>query len=386
MKRRICFLLALGMGISLMAGCGQLKKADKEEKGESVTGTEEQAASDSAMEIFDFDVSKYVKLGEYKNLSVQYPTPAVAEEDVEYEISMLLDEHTEYNEISGRPVQNGDYVNIDYTGTLNGEEFEGGSDTGAEFVVGNGDFLEDFETNIVGKNAGETFAFKMTFPEDYEEELAGKEVEFTITVNSISETAAPEYTDAFVAEVTDFDTIAAYEESVRAELMETAKKDSEQASGEDALLLAVENSTVDGYPQELYDIFYDETVKEYQAYAEMFGMEYEEFMSEFMDEESLKEEVTDGVNELLVCKAIAEKEGFEVTDKNFEEEALVLAQEYEYESVDDYIADSGEFSVMKEIIRNKTVDFLYKNAQVEEVSEAEYYGEEEAVEDTEATE
>lgn len=368
MKKKHIFLAAiLGINVIVTAGCGNTNNS-----GESLSNTET-----SEGEIFDYKVSDYVTLGEYKNLSILYPVPVVSDDDVEMSIEEFLDENTEYNEISDRPAQDGDYINIDFTGTIDGEEFEGGTAQDYEFTLGQEEFIEEFEANVIGKNTGETFTFKMVFPDEYDEDLSGKTAEFTATLNSINEVVVPEYNDEFVKKATDYDTTAEYEEALREELMVSAQEESASVAGDDVLEKAVENATFNGYPQSLYDACYNETVEQYQSYADMFGVEYEEFMTDFMEEGDVESETLSWVNEILVSQAIAEQEGFEVTDEDYQEEAEALAVEYEYESVDDFISDYGELSVRVMIVRDKAIAFLYENAQIKEVSEDEYYGEDE---------
>ncbi len=368
MKKKHIFLAAiLGIHVIVTAGCGNTNNS-----GESLSNTET-----SEGEIFDYKVSDYVTLGEYKNLSILYPVPVVSDDDVEMSIEEFLDENTEYNEISDRPAQDGDYINIDFTGTIDGEEFEGGTAQDYEFTLGQEEFIEEFEANVIGKNTGETFTFKMVFPDEYDEDLSGKTAEFTATLNSINEVVVPEYNDEFVKKATDYDTTAEYEEALREELMVSAQEESASVAGDDVLEKAVENATFNGYPQSLYDACYNETVEQYQSYADMFGVEYEEFMTDFMEEGDVESETLSWVNEILVSQAIAEQEGFEVTDEDYQEEAEALAVEYEYESVDDFISDYGELSVRVMIVRDKAIAFLYENAQIKEVSEDEYYGEDE---------
>ena len=368
MKKKHIFLAAiLGIHVIVTAGCGNTNNS-----GESLSNTET-----SEGEIFDYKVSDYVTLGEYKNLSILYPVPVVSDDDVEMSIEEFLDENTEYNEISDRPAQDGDYINIDFTGTIDGEEFEGGTAQDYEFTLGQEEFIEEFEANVIGKNTGETITFKMVFPDEYDEDLSGKTAEFTATLNSINEVVVPEYNDEFVKKATDYDTTAEYEEALREELMVSAQEESASVAGDDVLEKAVENATFNGYPQSLYDACYNETVEQYQSYADMFGVEYEEFMTDFMEEGDVESETLSWVNEILVSQAIAEQEGFEVTDEDYQAEAEALAVEYEYESVDDFISDYGELSVRVMIVRDKAIAFLYENAQIKEVSEDEYYGEDE---------
>ena len=390
MRRRkyLAVVLILSGAMAFSAGCGNTKKgtentAKQDSAGEdSDESTKEQGDAENAYDdVLNFKAEDYVKLGDYKNLKVQYPVPEVLEEDVEYAIQELQEENKEYREITDRPSKEGDSVNIDYTGVMDGEEFEGGSDTDYELVLGSGDFLEDFENSLIGKNKGETVTFPLTFPEEYfDSEAEGKQAEFTVTINKISEVIVPEYTDEFVAEVTDYKTIEEYEEYIRGDLIATAQEESASASGEDALAMAVENAEVDGYPQELYDFYYDETVSGYQFYASMMGMEYEEFLEQ-MGEGAVEDAAIAQVNEYLVAQAIADKEGLAVTEEGYQEEAQALLEEYEYDTVEELEADYGKTSIITQIVRSRVVNFLYENADVEEVSQDEYYGEDEELEE-----
>lgn len=364
MRKKLYFTVAaLGVGMILLAGCGDTKNNNA-----SVNNTE--AAAGESQKVFDYDVNDYVTLGEYKNLAVRYPTPTVSEDDVKMEAEYLVEENTQYNEIPDRAIQDGDYVNIDYAGTIGGQEFEGGSDQGFEFTLGQDEFIDEFEQNLIGKKAGEEFTFKMTFPEDYDKEIGGKEAEFKVTVNSVSEIVVPEYNDAFVKEVTDYDTVKAYEEALADELMAGAQQESASTAGEEALQIAVANATINGYPQTLYDACYDSRMKEYQDYADMLGMEVSEFIGE---EGELEAEILEWVNEILVSQAIAEKEGFSDLEKIFAEDGEEMASDYGYESLDSFVEDYGEAYVKANLVQEKAMDFLYENAKVEEVSEEEYY-------------
>lgn len=378
MKQRKYLAAALLLsGVIAFAGCGNEKKENtagsKEANGEAVLDEIEEEGTSSHGNALDFKVGDYVKLGDYKKLKVQYPIPEVTQDDVDFAIQEMQEEHTDYKEITDRPAQNGDTINIDYTGVLDGEAFEGGSDEDYEFELGSGEFLEEFENSLVGKNINEAFTFPVTFPEDYDEELGGKTVEFTATINKISEAIVPEYTDEFVAKVSDYATKEEYEKYIKEDLLATAEAESASAAGEEALGIAVENATVDGYPQELYDFYYDETVAGYQAFAEMFGMEYEEFMEQ-MGDDAVEEAALAQVNEFLVAQAIAEQEGLAVTDDSYQEEVKALMEENEYESLEDFEADFGKISIITQLVRAKVVDFLYENAEVEEVTQEEYYG------------
>ena len=268
MKRK-SYILAIAVMASamLLAGCGNKDQGNGSGDGEG----------ENSEEALDFDASEYVKLGDYKGLEVTYPSvPPVTDEEVRENIQYELEENTEYKEIKDRAAEEGDIANIDYTGTIGGEEFEGGSDSGYELELGSGDFLEDFENSLIGKKAGETTTFTLTFPEDYGQDVAGKEAEFTVKINSISEAVTPEYNEEFVKSVSDYETTQDYEASVKEKLQEETEESSKMEAEENALRLAIENATIDGYPQKLYDFFYDDNVTGYKNYAEFMGIDYEE--------------------------------------------------------------------------------------------------------------
>lgn len=398
-KRKYLIATLISLSIVAVVGCADKKQeTSKEEKmstADQVSGseggedTEENSSEEENNneeteqkvdngEALEFKAEDYVTLGDYKKLPIQYPVPVVSEEDIKSYIDEKLDENTEYPEVKDRAAQEGDSVNIDYTGTVDGKEFEGGSDTEYDLILGSEDFLKEFEDGLVGKKTGETVTLPITFPEDYfDEEMAGKKAEFTVKINSISEVVVPEYNNDFVTKVSDFKTMEEYEESIREELFVSAQQESMVEAGENALTAAIGNAKVEKYPQALYDLCYNDTVEGYQFYASMMGMEYDEFVSEYMGEGGIEEATIDQVNEYLVVQAIAEKEGLAVTDESYKKDAEAMATEYEYDSFEDFENDYGKSYITLQITRSKVVDFLYESAELEEVSQEEYYKEEE---------
>lgn len=146
---------------------------------------------------------------------------------------------------------------------------------------------------------------------------------------------------------------------------------------ENALRLAIENATVEGYPQKLYDFFYDDTVTGYKNYAEFMGIDYEEFLESYMSEDDIKEVTTDQVNEFLVASAILKAEGKEVGDSDYAKLAEEMAKENEYETLEEYEGDYGKTYVMTQIVRQKAIDILYDAAKLQEVPYDEYYADDE---------
>ena len=148
-KKGYILVMTAIVAAALLTGCND-KKQDNQ-------GNNTENAADASADVLDFDASEYVKLGDYKGLEVTYPSVlAVTDEEVQENIQYELEENTDYKEVTDRATETGDIVNIDYKGTIDGEEFEGGTDSGYELELGSGDFLEDFENSLTGKKAGET--------------------------------------------------------------------------------------------------------------------------------------------------------------------------------------------------------------------------------------
>lgn len=382
MGRKKYLLTAALLGVAVLTGCGGNDNASDE----SGNGTKDADAAQG--DASDYDVDDYVTLGEYKNLTVKYPIPEVTDEDLEMYIEEQLDENTEYKDITDRAAKEGDSVNINFTGTVDGEEFEGGSGEDYDLVLGSGDFLEDFENSLIGKKSGETVTFKVTFPDDYDTgdadveaegdettHLSGKEAEFTVTINSIQEVVVPEYNEEFVKNTSEYKTVEEYEKAAKEELMVTMEEESLATARDSALALAVENATLDGYPKALYDSVYAETEESYKMFEEYFGMEF--------SEEEVAEAALSDVNERMVIQAIAKEEGIEVTEEEVKTESEAVAAENEYDSVESLEADYGKNYVRDQLLREKVIDCLYDSAKIEEVSSEEYYAEEEEAGETE---
>ena len=153
------------------------------------------------------DLTQYVTPGEYKNLTVELPhVDPVDDAAVDAKIAEVLEAHKTLETVE-RAAAEGDTVNIDYVGSIDGVEFEGGADTDSELVLGDGGMIEGFENGVVGMTAGETKTVDATFPDPYDNnpDLAGKTAQFKITLNAVKEYVTPELTDAFVADLANDD-------------------------------------------------------------------------------------------------------------------------------------------------------------------------------------
>lgn len=171
MKKFLTGCLCVGLALSLCA-CGS-SKSDSESETE-----------DDNVYAYTLDIDKFVELGQYKNLTYTPVDTTVTDDEVEEQINTNLQANATYDQITDRAVQDGDTVNIDYTGKIDGEEFAGGSGSDYNLQIGSDTFIDGFEDGLIGKNPGETVTLNLTFPDDYSsEDLAGKDATFDVTIN-----------------------------------------------------------------------------------------------------------------------------------------------------------------------------------------------------------
>lgn len=319
------------------------------------------------------DAEKYVKLGDYSDLSVDVTYMTYTDEDVmasvEDDLKYYVEMYDLYDYVPSDEtvVTQGSLVNIDYVGKLDGVAFDGGTDTGAHLEIGSGSFIDGFESGLEGKQVGETVDLNLTFPAEYHSaELAGKEVVFTVSINSIDTRNMPEYTDEFITSlgldpsITSYDAYVEYTKNT----MQSSCDYENEMTKQSALFNAVyEISEVSDPPQELIDKQYDLLIASYEDYATQYGIDLETLVSyQGMDmatfEADCQSAAVEAAKAELVYQAIAEKEGIEVTDDIVMEVAQAECDKYDYESVEwmmDYI---GEDAYKDYVLRLKVLEKL----------------------------
>lgn len=298
--------------------------------------------------------NEYVTVSAYKGVEVEKleASAKITDEDVEAQIENILSGYAETVEVTDRAAQEGDIANIDYVGTKDGVAFDGGSYEGYDLTLGSGTFIDGFEDGIIGHNVGETFDLNLTFPEAYQnEELAGQDVVFTVTLNSLSVSEIPELTDDFVVEnlSKESETVEAYKEELKKQLQKT-NDDTYQSSLRDAAWNAIlENTTVNSYPEEAIQEYTDMINSQYETMAQYYGVEFAEFLTTYMgmDEETYAEKVKEVAQEQvksdLVRDLIAENvKGIDTSDKAYEAVYAEFADYYSYDDVETFLADMEE--------------------------------------------
>ncbi|KAB1438515.1 trigger factor [Candidatus Galacturonibacter soehngenii] len=356
MKKNIKLAAVLITTAILAAGCAKNSESAKDTTKDTTKESTTATAS-------DVDYSKYVTLGTYKGIEVTKQSVEVTEEEIEAQIQSTLTNSSVNEEITDRDtVAEGDVANIDYEGLLDGVAFDGGTGQGYNLTIGSGQFIPGFEEQLVGAKVGEKISINVTFPEAYTEELAGKDVVFNVTINSISKEVVPELTDEFVQGISDAKTVDEYRQVVKEDLIKS-KEDAAEATKQSDIWTAVkENCEIKEYPKELIDKYSEQITTMYSAYAEQAGVEMDEFMTTYFGM-SLEDYAKQVAGEEMIFKLIVKDAGLTVSDDVFKTKADELASTYGYESSDALIETYGEDELKDSILWEVMMDYLSENAK-----------------------
>lgn len=295
--------------------------------------------------IADADVLSSLSLVDYKNIPIAEDEVNATDEEVDEEIASMLDGYKELSTDPDIAIADGDEVNIDYVGTIDGVEFEGGNSNGAgyDLTIGSGRFIDDFEEQLIGHKTGENVTVEVTFPEDYgNEELNGKDASFAVTINGIM--VPPELTDEFVAE-----NLAESEEvSTAAEYRAKIERNFYEEHLEEYLTnYIVENSTVNSYPKK-----YLKSMKAINKYNDNMGDDIED---EIEYEKELTERAEENVKEAMVYQAIFESAGLTIDmDAYYNELNADYGEDYAENMKESY----GEGYMAQMQIREAVTDYL----------------------------
>lgn len=272
----------------------------------------------------------YVTLpNDYASVSVSRTDVEPSDQDVEDNISDLLYGYATINEITDRAAKDGDTVNIDYAGTVDGVAFTGGTYAGYNLTLGSGNFIDDFEDQIVGHTPGETFDVNVTFPEGYNDStdsagntvaLSGADAVFSVTLNYISEEIVPELTDDWVAENVSEENINTvdelrefYRNQIYTENLRTAVMD-----------YLVDNSTFSAIPQKVMDYQVNQCLNYYYTMGSYYGYELDEFVSVFGYESAddmlaeMEDDIVKYSKEALLYQAVSEAMGVTPTQEQID--------------------------------------------------------------------
>jgi len=324
-----------------------------------------------------YDVSKYFELGQYKGITLSPMSVEVTEEEIQSQIDAILFENAEKVPVADRAVEDGDTVNIDYTGYVDGEELEGGKDTGFDLTIGSGSFIDGFEEGLIGTEIGEMVELELTFPEVYHNaELEGKDVVFYVTVNSITANILPEFNDELASKY-DYPTAEAYKAAIYGQMLAYEMQNAEANRINEAADIIMQNSNLKSYPKSELNDYVTENMNYYQLVAASnYGMDLDTFCREYMQIDQatlrtqLEAEAEARVGYEMMVYAIAEAEGITVTEEDYQQGIAALLAEAGFESEEEYIEQQGasveevmgKEELMLNFISDKVMDLVISEA------------------------
>ncbi len=345
-KKIIAALLILSAGVMLLSGCKE--KADR--------GS-----------YYPYDLSEYVKLGNYKKVKYTPKLAEITNEEVEEKIKANM-EKAELSTQSEKtsPAQNGDIANIDYVGYLNGKAFEGGTASGYALRLGSNSFIEGFEEGVVGSRAGDKLKLNLTFPENYHaEEFAGKKVVFEVTVNRVYEITYPELTDAVASKLSSGKTAKEYKTSIYNTLLEEKTEQVEDENKNSLISAVIDCCEIKRYPRKEVKNYQNKLKKQYESTAQNQGVSFETFLSyNGLTEEKfdtlLEENAKNLVAKEMVFTLIAEKEKITVSNEEFESSLESYAKQNYYQYPEDFLRAVGKDTFRGMITVDKAITYVEK--------------------------
>lgn len=363
MKRRF-------MGIMLAATLAASLVACSSKDSSTTTATSTVNSEITAEEYADTIVANaniyknYVTINseDYLNREIDVDTSSytVSDDDVNSQLETLLEQLTETENVYEGETKEGDVINLDYSGSLDGVAFSGGTATSYTYTVGSGAFIDDLDQGLIGLTVGQTYDIPCTFPSDYSStDLAGKSVIFTVTVNYIEKDVVPELTDDWVAtnaSTLGYDGCTTVEEltaAVRASLETTAASNLVSAKYSAVYALITENLEVNDYPadelQQLLDTLNDNIQSEFDTYGSYYGItDLETYITTVYGFES-----TDAFNEYadqyaksyllekMIVTIIAADNDITVTADEINTTGEELASYYGYDNYDAILSEYG---------------------------------------------
>ena len=377
MKKRTAMLLLSLSLLTLAAGCGT--------KEEDSTKTEETAQEESfeltndegkvvAADIENLE--EYVTLGEYKNLEVEEaPKQEITDEYLEEYIHNVMVSQTPVEVTEDRAVQEDDTVNIDYTGYMDGETFDGGSAEGTDLRIGSGSFISGFEEGLVGHKKGEEVTLDLNFPDPYQNnpDFSGKPVQFKVTINSISE--PPAFGDAWVTENTDYESAEEFRAEQKTLLQKYTDTEYESQVKSDLFSKVVENSEIKSYPEQMMeDAKKDVERRIEETYAAPSGLTLEEYyeqsgISQEDADQMVEEMAKSSMDHNLITQAILNSEGITLTEEQYQEEEEKYAQLSGFENAEamkNLYSESNLGLIRDSVLWNRACDVLMETAVITE--------------------
>lgn len=312
-----------------------------------------------------------VKLGDYKGIEIEKIEYNVTDEILENELKSIQEMNGRITDAGDREVKVGDILTIDFAGSVDGEFFEGGTAENQNLEIGSNRFIPGFEDQLVGKRKGDVVDVNVKFPEDYfEESLKGKDANFKVTIHEIKERELPELDDEFAKDVSEFDTLAEYKESIKERLENEFSSNSKIERENNLIEKVVEGAELE-IPEVMIDDQVETEVRDFAYRLQSQGIDLEQYLkatnSTIYDLRSqLRPSASKRVKADLVLEAIAKAENIEVKEEDIDKELEEIAKEQNQKDIAKFVSDMKKRDLeflRKGITNNKVIELLLENAK-----------------------
>ena len=311
-----------------------------------------------------------VTLGKYMGVTVTKIDTSVTDEEVEAELENQRNKNARTVTVTDRPVKEGDTAVIDFEGFVDGVAFDGGKAENHSLEIGSHTFIDTFEDQLVGKNAGDEVEVNVTFPEQYQAaDLAGKPAVFKVKINEIKAKELPELNDEFAQDVAGVDTLAEYKEELKKNLTEKKENEAKKTKEDEAIQKIIDKSKMD-LPEAMIDTQCETMVNEFAQRIAQSGLsmdQYLQFSGMTVDQlkEQVRPEAETRIKSSLVLEQIAKEENIEVSDEDIDAEIEKMAKAYgmEADKLKEYMGDSEKESMKRDLAITKAVDLIMENVK-----------------------
>ena len=315
-----------------------------------------------------------ITVANYAGIEVEKNVEKVTAEEVENEINMIRERNSREIEITDRAAENGDNVIIDYSGSVDGVLFDGGTAEKQNLLLGSGQFIPGFEDQIVGKNIGDEFDVNVTFPTEYHaEELAGKAAVFKVKLHSINKIELPELDDDFAKDVSEFDTFAEYEADVKAKIEKRHETAAENKVEEDIMNKLIE-ALEDEIPETMFDAEVENCVRDYDNRLRMSGLDlgtYFKYTGMTLDQlrEQMRPQAINQVKGRLILEKIAALENLTPSEEMIEEEYTRMSTAYNV-PLEQVKASIASEAIAEDMKVKMALDFVKEKAVIKKAKKA----------------
>ena len=309
-----------------------------------------------------------VELGKYKGIEIKKIEYNTTDKDIEHELGHMAERNSRLVSIEDRPVEKGDITTIDFVGSIDGVEFEGGKAENHELEIGSNTFIPGFEDQIIGMKIDEEKDIKVKFPEDYfSKDLAGKDAVFKVTLHEIKKKELPKIDDEFAKDVSEFDTLEELKNSIKEKLDTENTEKAKYETEEETIKVVCDNTKLD-IPNGMIELEIDNMVKDMENRLSYQGLNLNQYLqimgkTEKEIRDSYKEQAERNIKSRLVLEAIVKAEKIEVTPEEVDDKIKEMAKQYGRKE-DELLANEQ----LKEYIEGnlkteKAIDFIVKNAK-----------------------